>query len=376
MLKRLRVDNFKCLVDFELELEGHALLMGLNGSGKSTVVEVLDRLRRFFVGGEKAGDCFPASTRTRWGDELRQQKFELDFDSTEGEVHIRLVLNSPATDEKGRVLVAQESARWPGVRLERDLQGGAHVYTEQQRFNGLVADDRSALSLLDSTALRLWAESWNVLREVSSLLSYRLDPATMTSVAQKPEDLQFDGRNFASWLLLIESHSEHRSVKERIESRVAELMRGFERFLFVKEGDSFRLFTEWKGSVHSVLHDFGALSDGQRLIVALSTIVEVVLLRETDTRFATILVLDEPDNYIALQEIQPLLFTLMDAPRTQVIVVSHHPEIIDLMAKDYGYVFAREADVGPVTVKRWRAPAGIMLSPSELVARGDIDGGA
>ena len=38
MLKRLYVDNYKCLVNFELFLEPTTLLVGLNGTGKSTIL--------------------------------------------------------------------------------------------------------------------------------------------------------------------------------------------------------------------------------------------------------------------------------------------------------------------------------------------------
>lgn len=46
MIQRLRVDNFGCLVNFELRLERMQLLLGPNGSGTSTVFEILRRLQR------------------------------------------------------------------------------------------------------------------------------------------------------------------------------------------------------------------------------------------------------------------------------------------------------------------------------------------
>ena len=44
MIKRLYVDNFKCLQKFELNLKdlNSAFLLGKNGSGKSTVFEVIE----------------------------------------------------------------------------------------------------------------------------------------------------------------------------------------------------------------------------------------------------------------------------------------------------------------------------------------------
>jgi ATPase subunit of ABC transporter with duplicated ATPase domains len=199
----------------------------------------------------------------------------------------------------------------------------------------------------------------------------------METMAQAPEAvLRFDGRNFPCWLLSQKRYSPNQCLA--IEQRAAEVLQGFDRFEFVAEGDQFRLITHWRSTSHlgsapngaTQRYDLGELSDGQRLILVLSALVEIAGHRELA------LILDEPDNYVALQEIQPLLLSLMDIPTLQLIVVSHHPEIIDLMAKDYGYVLAREGDLGPVRVKRWAAPHGTMLPASELVARGDIDGGA
>jgi ABC-type cobalamin/Fe3+-siderophores transport system ATPase subunit len=44
----LHVDNFKSLVDFELPLAKLTCLIGLNGAGKSTVIQALDFASRLF----------------------------------------------------------------------------------------------------------------------------------------------------------------------------------------------------------------------------------------------------------------------------------------------------------------------------------------
>ncbi|MGD1703809.1 AAA family ATPase [Dapis sp. BLCC M229] len=50
MLKKLYVNNFKCLVNFEIKLSNINLLLGANGSGKTTVFEVLHKLQKFILG--------------------------------------------------------------------------------------------------------------------------------------------------------------------------------------------------------------------------------------------------------------------------------------------------------------------------------------
>ncbi len=50
MIKSLWIDNFKSLVDFDLDLAKLSCLVGLNGAGKSTVLQAMDFLSQLMVG--------------------------------------------------------------------------------------------------------------------------------------------------------------------------------------------------------------------------------------------------------------------------------------------------------------------------------------
>lgn len=56
MLKRLYVDNYRCFVNFSLDLHPLTLLVGRNGTGKSSVLEVLFALRKLLSGAGKIND--------------------------------------------------------------------------------------------------------------------------------------------------------------------------------------------------------------------------------------------------------------------------------------------------------------------------------
>ena len=63
--------------------------------------------------------------------------------------------------------------------------------------------------------------------------------------------------------------------------------------------------------------------------------------------------LDEPDNYVALPEIQPWLMELSDAcgdAGRQAVACSHHPELIDYLGGEHGLLLNRE-ESGVVTVR-------------------------
>ena len=68
MVKRIYVDNVKSLVNFELPLQELALLMGVNGAGKTSVLDAIFAIRQLLSGSAKVGDksIFPAATLTRW----------------------------------------------------------------------------------------------------------------------------------------------------------------------------------------------------------------------------------------------------------------------------------------------------------------------
>ena len=61
MITRFYIDNFKSLVDFDLELAKFNCLIGLNGAGKSTVLQALD-----FVSSMISGDIIDWLERRRW----------------------------------------------------------------------------------------------------------------------------------------------------------------------------------------------------------------------------------------------------------------------------------------------------------------------
>ena len=79
MLKRVYIDNFRCLVNFELQLGRQQLIMGLNGSGKSTLLDALRAIKGLVTGDVSLDSVFPLESRTRWQD-LWQQTVELEVD--------------------------------------------------------------------------------------------------------------------------------------------------------------------------------------------------------------------------------------------------------------------------------------------------------
>lgn len=130
------------------------------------------------------------------------------------------------------------------------------------------------------------------------------------------------------------------------------------------------LVAEFRGFGGAAQYLLQELSEGQRCLICLYTILHFVL-----SKGATVLI-DEPDNFISLREIQPWLTAATDAvedKQAQLLLISHHPEIIDQWAPSNGVQFVRE-DGGPVRVKKFEVSGtNGELAASELVARGWVD---
>jgi hypothetical protein len=78
----------------------------------------------------------------------------------------------------------------------------------------------------------------------------------------------------------------------------------------------------------TLFFDFDRLSDGQKVLLILHTLL--VCLQD----MGNTLMMDEPENYVALAEIQPWLMELSDVCGVTIpkFNISQHPEIIDFLS--------------------------------------------
>jgi AAA15 family ATPase/GTPase len=102
MLTRLYIDNFRCFVNFEHKPARRELILGANGSGKSSFLDALLLLRQFVTKGDILNDFYVLSQRTRWLNQP-QQTHELEATLNGNKYVYRLVV------EPGRTRTAASS---------------------------------------------------------------------------------------------------------------------------------------------------------------------------------------------------------------------------------------------------------------------------
>jgi predicted ATPase len=365
MIRRIYVDNYKSLVNFELRLEDLTLLVGPNGAGKSAVLDVVFALRELLSGKAKLQDAgiFPASTRTRWQD-VAVQVVELDVMLDSEALQYRLEIEHDVGLRRARVRLERLHAG--GKPLFVFADGDVQLYRDDHGAGPMFSADRSESALARVAPRKDNARLTAFLEFVRKLVVCGLYPRAFAAESSLEEpSLARDGANFASWyrhVLL-----EHQELMPAYTEAIQQVVEGLRSIRMERVGTDARVLMivfEDRGRYELRLDE---LSDGQRALLALYALVHLT------AEQGVAIFLDEPDNYVALVELQPWLVQLADACGVaipQVVLCSHHPELIDYLGGERGLALAREAS-GVTTVKRLAdLELGATMKLSEVIARG------
>lgn len=365
MLKRLYANNYRCLVNFEINFEELTLLMGPNGGGKSTLFDLLFGIRLLIADNAKVNKIFPPEDLTAWI-KSPEQVFELDVHGETGLFSYKLVISHNPDIKKQRIEL--EHLFLDGKPLFEFKQGEVQLYHDDHTPGPKYSFDWSVSALAtigprhDNKNLS-WFKEW-----ADKLFIISLQPKSMTSETEEESDwLDRDGTNFASWYRYISQ--EHQDKIFQLTQQLRETIPGFHAFKLEQAGKHRILkvgFTGEDENASPIYFDFEQLSDGQRVMIVLYSL----LLGLQD--LACTVFIDEPENYVSLPEIQPWLMELSDACGEgfpQAVLISHHPELIDYLGPESGKWIERDP-LGPTRVKKLPGQIDEGLKLSEQVARG------
>ena len=270
------------------------------------------------------------------------------------------------------------SPRRPRIKLEKVDCGGRPAFLFEEGkvhlFNDRHEDKVQYEFDWHRSALATIAERWDnkkltwFKRWLGNVVHVQINPWAMSARSERESrEPTKDLSNFADWFRHLKLES-GRAVFEAI-SELAEAIPGLVGLEAKEAGLDVRVVQAEIAAGPNVapaayaLHD---LSEGQRTLIAL-----YVLMHCAVTRDSTLLI-DEPDNFIALPEVQPWLMKMLDRTDeqgAQVILVSHHPELLNQLAGQGGVVFARP-DGLQTRAMPFEPPGDSGLTPAEIVARG------
>jgi hypothetical protein len=320
------------------------------------------------AGETKLTQSFLSTFLTRW-DRREEQTFELEVEGNGGTYQYKLIVAQKPETRQSRI--ASEALSFNSKPLLSFVEGDVTIYREDHRVGAQFSFDwgQSAfVTLLERHDNRLhrWFRDW-----IGQLQVVCANPFDMVSQTDQ-ENMRLNGNmtNFVSWYRHLVQETP--DLIERVRESLAEIWEGFQGIRLETAGPNVRILkvalqSTSAGGRGDYEVAFGDLSDGQRVLIALYT-----LLHFAERSTIPLICLDEPDNFVSLAEIQPWLMALCQAVEdhgSQVLLISHHPELINYLAPQDAILF-RRPDGGPTRVMPFRSSPGSTLTPAEGIARG------
>lgn len=361
MLTRIYIDNFRCFVNFEYKPERKQLLLGANGSGKSSLLEAVRLLKEFVKGRDIP---FTQSSRTRWQDRPLQV-FEVEALIDEKIFVYRAEIRY--SSKSSVPLVSMERLTVEGIPSFELVDGEMRSSFEDKELSSFLRGEatESSLQLASYGNPRVY----QFVKWIDTVHCFKID-AYETKMEEVADSAciypDYEMEYMASWYRrLIEADPDG---NDAYRASMREVLAGFQNLRFSLEDDGVnKLRADFnspaQGKLTFSLHE---LSDGQRYLIAIYMILHF-LIAKGHTVF-----LDEPDSCISLREIQPWLLAAEEAvedSKGQLILISHHPEILNQWAQESGLHFFREEN-GHVRTEKFKTDYDGLLQPSELIARG------
>lgn len=347
MIKHFHIDNFKSLVDFRLNPAGGSLakftcLVGLNGAGKSTVLQALD-----FVGHLASGEIEKYLNAREWKPSDMLSKFASRKQLISFEVGLDLgfdedVIWKAAYNTSQDRCTSEEVLL--GTKRQLRLQAGELVYQSREPlFTGKAQlDERlsigklkqsgSSLSLLKVESLGPVLAKLKAFTETLKSLDM-LSPQSMRKRAREGSDIGYNGERLSAFIhgmsvlrrkLLL---SDLQTFYPRLESLETRAVKAGWKDLSFAEG---YLDADGKPMVSSARH----INDGLLRVLAVLAEVQPASEPTGDGHSNRGCVLfDEIENGINPELVRGLVDFLRTAS-PQVIVTTHSPMILNYLPDD------------------------------------------
>ena len=370
MITRLYANNFRCLVAFEAAFDSFGVLCGPNGAGKSSVFDALRLLRNLGTGngvlGGNGEEDVPGLEFTEWLDSSVQE-YELSFAIDAHKFEYVIHIEQKADFEKPRII--HEKVLCDGSSLfERDLEGVRFQRASGDQATFPLDWRQAALAAIQPRGVHI--SKLKLLQDaIAKLLILRPNPRGMereSKAEARHPDLSMT--NLTSWY---RSLAQEQEWTDALRDALQGVWPDFRSFKLVDAGlntKALQLRFEPEGS-KPILLFFDQLSDGERALIGLYMIRAAL-----ETGAARTVLIDEPDNFVGLPELQPWVLAMRELldDEHQLILISHHPEILVNSGEANGRYLWRDNHTSPTRIGPLKVPEG--MTAGEAIARGWASG--
>jgi len=365
MLTRFYANNYRTLVAFDMKFDSMAVFCGANGSGKSSMFDAIRFVRDLATGrcslgainDERSKSIITTLDFTSWMKSTNQE-FEIELE-LDGRKFVYIIHLEQAVSREPRII--KETAHCDGNELyTRDLKG-----VNFGNRSGFPLDWRQAALPSIQSANEDWKEIGTLQAAFASLII--LQPNTIGFEHESKQESRFpipDFTNLTSWYRYLALDLDFTDV---LRESLREVWP--DDFISLKLNDA-GISTKWLGLRFQGIEQlrFDQLSDGEKMLIGLYMIHAALYIGNINT-----IMIDEPDNYVSLQELQPWLLSVGEliGKNRQILIISHNSELLE--SNPAGSVFFwRDNHSSPTRTGPINIPDG--LSFGEALTRGWVNG--
>ncbi len=348
MFKRIYVHNFRCLENLSLPLgdSSSALLIGKNGSGKSTVSFALELLQNVARGTNRVGQLVKPKDFFL-GRSDAPMRFEVDVELDARLYQYSLALELPPGFKELRVLserltvagqpiYARDHARVSLARTSQDTK--AEFGIDWHLVALPIIQERSE----DDPVLlfKRWLARSIIIAPIPSLISGESSGDTL--------EPRRDVQNLGAWFAGLIAHSPraYTTIDEYLKGDVMSDFWDVKNPIIAGETRSLSLQFRHEGSSQTL--PFASLSDGEKCFF-----ICAMALAANAAYGPLFCFWDEPDDHLAINEVGHFINALRRSFENrggQVLMTSHNSEAIRRFSDENTLVLHRESHLEPTRV--------------------------
>jgi len=330
-----------------------ALLVGKNGSGKSTIADALEGLQKISQGVNRMRDL---------------EKLDIispkDFARGRSDVPIRFEIEVFLDNKLYKYVLAlelPEKFRELRVSEEQLLVSGEPIYSRKEAQVTLYSNtqNREAQFRLDWHLVALpviqeqsetdplhifktWLAQMIILAPIPSLMTGDSKGDTL--------EPRRDGSNFGEWVSGLLSR--YPAAYARVDRYLREVMPDIQDFLNELIGkDSKSMIVRFEANSANLNVEFKDLSDGEKCFF-----ICAVVLAANEFYRPLFCFWDEPENYLSLSEVGHFVISLRRSfkQKGQILVTSHNEEAIRKFSDENTFVLDRKSHLEPTLIRLLR----------------------
>jgi len=349
MLQRLHIHNYKAFQDFEFKPgpeKSSCLLIGKNGSGKSTIGDVFELLKKIGQFETRTEYLVHRRQLPIFGDAKAPMCFGIDVNLDGQNFFYYLALDLPEPSKNFRVveetLTVNDALvferKFENITLMRGVTGKS-VYSLNKDTVSLpqihVVDD-------DPVALfRSWLSRIMVIAPIPSVMN----DGTTTEDKNVIVNPERNVANLVDWLFDVHTRfpATYASMLERIKEYIPDL----KSFAYEPGRYEKQLVLQFDGSSRKM--PFSVLSDGEKCFFVFATLLAMAkLVDKTEPKDGLcspfLCFWDEPDNYLSVPELETFVRSLRYGfqPPNQLLITSHSLDTIIKYNNENTWVISRE----------------------------------